>query len=123
MTRLAPLLLAIAAVLATAAEGQSASVSQAIGIGQVGERFDGYLGFVATPSPVLRRQVSAINIQRRKLYIALATRRNVTAQLVGMATACQLLSTLPTGGAYMLNDGVWRHRNAGQAPKLPDYCR
>ena len=96
---------------------------QAIQAGQAGERYDGYMAVVGNGSPDLRRQVSAINIHRRNLYIQLASRRNVTPELVGMATACQLLSRLAVGEAYMLSDGAWRRRAAGQAVPLPDYCR
>jgi uncharacterized protein YdbL (DUF1318 family) len=105
------------------ATAQSPLIQQAIGAGQVGERYDGYMGTVGSPSPELRRQVAAINIRRRNLYIDLASRRNVTPQLVGMATACQLFSELAPGEAYLLNDGVWRRRAAGQPAPLPDYCR
>jgi uncharacterized protein len=123
MNRLAFLLLAVAAIYSSPVAAQSPIVNQAIATGEVGERYDGYMGFVGVPSPELRRQVSAINIRRRKLYIGLAARRNATAQLVGMATACQLLSQLPVGEAYMLSDGVWRRRSPGQPLRLPDYCR
>jgi uncharacterized protein len=107
---------------AAPAAGQSPVVAQAIQAGQVGERYDGYMGFVGTPSPELRRQVSAINIRRRNLYTELAGRRNVTPQVVGMATACQLLTQLRAGEAYMLSDGTWRRRAAGQPISLPNYC-
>jgi len=115
-------LLVIAALSAAPAEAQSPLVSQAIQAGQVGERYDGYMGFVSSPSPQLRRQVDAINLRRRNLYIRLSTRRNVTAQLVGMATACQLFSQLAVGEAYMLSEGAWRRRSPGQTVPLPDYC-
>jgi len=98
------------------------SIAEAIQAGQVGEKYDGYMGFIGTPSPELRRQVSAVNLRRRNLYIELSGRRNVSPQLVGMATACQLLSQLPVGQAYMLSDGAWRRRAAGQTIALPDYC-
>jgi uncharacterized protein YdbL (DUF1318 family) len=101
---------------------QSPTIERAIAAGQVGERYDGYMAFVGVPSPELRRQVQAINIRRRNLYIELSSRRNVTAQLVGMATGCQLLSRLPVGEAYLLNDGIWRRRTSQSVP-LPDYCR
>jgi uncharacterized protein YdbL (DUF1318 family) len=111
--------------LSAAAPGsaQSPALAQAIQAGQVGERWDGYMGVSGNASAEARRQVSAINIQRRKLYIEMSARRNVTAELVGMATACQLLSNLPAGEAYMLNDGTWRRRAAGQTVPLPAYCR
>jgi uncharacterized protein YdbL (DUF1318 family) len=89
----------------------------------VGERYDGYMGYVGNPSPELRRQVSAINIRRRNLYIDLASRRNVTAQIVGLATACELFAQLPVGAAYMLEDGTWRRRTSGQPAPVPNYCR
>jgi uncharacterized protein len=113
---------AAAALVAAPVAAQSPAIAQAIQSGQVGERFDGYLAIVGTPSPELRRQVSALNIQRRKLYTDLSVRRNVTTELVGMATGCQLLSQLSVGEAYMLNDGAWRRRGAAPVA-LPDYCR
>ena len=102
---------------------QGPVINQAIQAGQVGERYDGYMGFVGTPSAELRRHVSAVNLQRRNLYIGLAGRRNVTPELVGMATACQLLTQLSAGEAYMLKDGSWRRHAAGELVTLPDYCR
>lgn len=123
MRTLVAIVLASAALSAAPASAQTPLVAQAVQAAQVGERYDGYMGFVATPSPQLRRQVDAVNLRRRNLYISLSTRRNVTPQLVGMATACQLLSQLPAGGAYMLSDGAWRRRAAGQTVPLPDYCR
>jgi hypothetical protein len=114
--------IAVAALFATPVKAQSPAIARAIQSGQVGERYDGYLGIVGARSPELGRAVSAVNIQRRKLYTDLSTRRNVTTELVGMATACQLLSQLPVGEAYMLTDGAWRRRRAAAVP-LPDYCR
>ena len=115
--------LATLALSAAPAVAQSPSVAMAIQAGQVGERYDGYMGYVGNPSPELRRQVSAINIRRRNLYIDLASRRNVTAQIVGLATACELFAQLPVGAAYMLEDGAWRRRATGQPAPVPNYCR
>jgi hypothetical protein len=115
--------LSAAVLFAAAAPAQSPLIAQAIQAGQVGERYDGYLAAVGAPSPELRRQVNAVNLRRRNLYIELSARRNVTPQLVGMATACQLLSQLSIGEPYQLSDGIWRRRAAGQAIPLPDYCR
>src|SRR5689334_12494026 len=53
--------LATLALSAAPAVAQSPSVAMAIQAGQVGERYDGYMGYVGNPSPELRRQVSAIN--------------------------------------------------------------
>ena len=122
MKRVLPLILAGLA-LAAPAVAESPLLAQAIQAGQVGERYDGYLGMAAATPPQVERQVRAINIQRRNLYIQLAERRNVTPDLVGMATGCQLLSQLPAGEAYMLADRTWRRRAPGQTIPLPDYCR
>ena len=108
---------------AAAAVAQSPGVAAAIQAGQVGERYDGYMGFVHPPSEPVRRQVSAINIKRRNLYIDLAARRGVTADVVGLTTGCELLARLPVGAAYMLKEGCWRVRAPGQPPPLPSYCR
>ena len=123
MIRAGWILIPLAALAAQPLTAQSSVIGQAIAAGQAGERYDGYMATVGAPSPELRRQVAAINIRRRNLYIELSTRRNVSPELVGMATACQLFGELTAGEAYMLNDGVWRRRAAGQTVPLPDYCR
>ena len=116
--------IAVLAALPLAAAAQSPPlVPNAIAAGQVGERYDGYMGFVVEPSPALRRQVGAVNLRRRNLYIQLAQRRNVSAEVVGLATACQLFAQLSIGEAFQLNDRVWRRRAAGQPAPVPDYCR
>lgn len=118
------MLLAIAVGLsAQPVTAQSPAIAQAIEAGQVGERYDGYMGVLGNVSGEVRRQVSAVNIRRRNLYLQLSSRRNVTPELAGMATACQLLSQLAAGEPYMLSDGIWRRRLAQEAVPLPDYCR
>lgn len=114
---------AAAALSVSAADAQSAQLGIAIAAGQVGERYDGYMGFATAPSPEVRRQVDGINIRRRNLYTELGTRRNVTAGVVGLTTGCSLLSQLPAGEAYMLKDGIWRRRGAADPAPIPDYCR
>jgi uncharacterized protein YdbL (DUF1318 family) len=117
------LCLLLAALAFSSAASAQPAVANALAAGQLGERFDGYMGLVTPPSAEVRRQVAAINLRRRNLYIQLASRRNVTSDVVGLATACQLFSTLPAGQAYMLRDGIWRRRAAGQPAPVPDYCR
>jgi uncharacterized protein YdbL (DUF1318 family) len=118
-------ILLVVALIATAsaATAQSPQLSAAIAAGQVGERYDGYMGFAAPPSEPVRSQVIGINIRRRSLYTELASQRGVTAQLVGLTAACNLFRDLPAGEAYMLKDNVWRRRTAGQPAPAPDYCR
>jgi uncharacterized protein YdbL (DUF1318 family) len=111
------------ALPATAAAQNPAAVDAARRAGIVGERYDGYMGLVGPASAEVRRQVNAVNLRRRNLYIGLGARRSVGAQVVGIATACELIPTLPAGQFYMLNDGVWRRRIAGQPVALPAYCK
>ena len=110
-------------VAAAPVAAQPSQLGAAITAGEVGERYDGYMGTAHEPSPDLRRQVAAINLRRRSLYIELATRRNVTADVIGLTAGCTLLMQLPVGQSYMLKDGIWRRRSAGQPAPVPDYCR
>ncbi len=119
-----PMAVAAACLALPAGASQNpATIDAARQAGVIGERYDGYMGLVDTPSAEVRRQVSAVNLRRRNLYIQLASRRNVNPQVVGIATACELIPRLAPGQFYMLGDGVWRRRIAGQAVALPGYCR
>ena len=112
-----------AAALAVAVPAQAqADLASDKSAGIVGERFDGYLGFVSEPGSAVRRQVGAINIRRRALYTNLSSRRRVTVQVAGIAAGCELLKRVRVGEAYMLSDGVWRRRAAGQSLPVPNYC-
>lgn len=92
--------------------------------GQVGERFDGYLGYVQTPSsPAARTQTETINIRRRALYSDLAQRRGVSPHEVGVTAGCTLLARVAVGESYLLSDGQWRKRAPGEPAPVPDYCR
>lgn len=115
----AALVLPIAAPAAAQANPVVVAARQA---GVVGERFDGYLGLAATAPEEVRRQVGAVNIRRRSLYTGLATRRGVNLQAVGIAAGCELLDDVKVGEVYMLDDGVWRKRAAGQPAPVPGYC-
>lgn len=113
---------AAAAATAPAAAQAPASIAEARLAGIVGERYDGYLGYARSPSDAIRRQVGAINIKRRSLYIGLANRRRVTAQVAGIAAGCELLQRVRPGEVYMLSDGVWRRRDAGEPAPRPPQC-
>ena len=117
------LALAAAVLLPGAASAQSyPELAAARRAGQVGERYDGYLGYASNPSRQVQRQVAAVNIRRRSLYIGLAQRRRVTPEVAGLATGCELLGRIAVGEVYMLQDGVWRRRAPGQDIPRPNYC-
>ena len=111
-----------AAALAVPASAQTSAFGAAQRAGLIGERFDGYMGYAAAPSALLRSQVEAINIRRRLLYNNLAARKGVAPQEVGITAGCSLLARVQVGQAYMLNDGSWRRRGPGQPAPRPDYC-
>jgi hypothetical protein len=46
----------------------------------------------------------------------------VNAQVVGVATACQLFRQLSPGEAYLLSDNVWRRWVPGQPKPVPEQC-
>ena len=114
-----------AALLAAAAPAaaQTAAVDAARNAGAIGERFDGYIGIVSIVSPAVRSQLASINIQRRSLYSRLAASKGVSPQDVGITAGCQLLARVGVGQSYMLTNGAWRRRGAGQPAPVPDYCR
>ena len=117
------LALAAAVLVPGAASAQSyPELAAARRAGQVGGRYDGYLGYASTPSRQVQRQVGAINIRRRSLYVGLAQRRRVTPEVAGLATGCELLGRVAVGEVYMLQDGVWRRRAPGQSVPRPSYC-
>ena len=114
---------AAAALVAVPVAAQSPSLGDAIATGAVGERFDGYLGIAAAVTPTVRSQVAGINIQRRTLFSNLAASKRVSPGDIAITAGCQLLARTGVGQAYMLSDGKWRRRGAGEAPPQPDYCR
>lgn len=115
--------LAIALFAVSPAAAQTQAVDAARSAGLIGERYDGYIGVSGPVSSVVRSQVASINIQRRSLYSRLAASKGVSPQDVGLTAGCQLLARVGVGQAYLLGDGVWRHRGAGQAVQMPNYCR
>jgi uncharacterized protein YdbL (DUF1318 family) len=119
---LRPILLA-ASLSAAPALAQAPGIDAARASGAIGERYDGYLGIAEPVPPAVRTQVSGINIRRRSLYSNLAASRGASPQEVGITAGCQLLARVAVGQAYMLSDGTWRRRAAGQAAPVPDYCR
>ena len=116
-------LIILAFLVAVPAAAQTPAVNAARAAGAVGERYDGYIGVAAPVSGAVRSQVASINIQRRSLYSRLAASKGVSPKDVGITAGCQLLSRVSIGEAYMLGDGVWRRRAAGQGAPAPDYCR
>ncbi len=103
------------------AQGQS-SLLAARASGQVGERYDGYMGAPRPVSASVRTQLDSVNIQRRSLFTGFAGRRGVSPGDVGVTAGCTLLGRVAAGEIYLLPDNVWRRRAPGEAAPRPDYC-
>lgn len=122
MRFLAAVVLALG-LAAPATAQTSPAIRAAKASGQVGERFDGFLGYASQPSATVRREVEAVNIRRRAHYANLAAARRVSPLEVGITAGCVTLGSVQVGEAYLLGDNVWRRRAEGQAVPVPSYCR
>jgi uncharacterized protein len=114
-------LLAMALAVPAAAQS-SPTIRAAKAAGQVGERYDGFLGYASYLSAAARREVDAVNIRRRSHYANLAAAKGVSPQDVGVTAGCFTLRSVQVGEAYLLADNVWRRRAAGQSAPVPSYC-
>ena len=115
-------LAALGLAVPTAAPAQDpATIIAAKRAGQIGERYDGYIGYVISPSAGLRRQVDAINIRRRSLYHRLAASKGVSPEEVGITAACSLLRRIGAGEYYLQGQGGWQRYAPGRSP-VPSYC-
>ena len=120
------LVIAATAALCAAAPASAQSspaIRAAKAAGQVGERYDGYLGHASYLPATVRREVEAVNIRRRAHFTNLAAAKGVSPQDVGITAGCLTLGSVQVGEAYLLADNVWRRRAAGQSAPVPTYCR
>jgi uncharacterized protein YdbL (DUF1318 family) len=113
--------LASLAAPASAPAQDPATIVAAKRAGQIGERYDGYVGYVITPSPALRRQVDAVNIRRRSLYTGLAASKGVSPEEVGITAACSLFRRIGVGEYYFTAQAGWQRYAPGRSP-VPPYC-
>jgi uncharacterized protein YdbL (DUF1318 family) len=113
----------LALLLAVPAAAQnSPGIRAAKAAGQIGERYDGYLGYASAVPVATRREVDGVNIRRRSHYSNLAAAKGVTPQDVGVTAGCITLRSVQIGESYLLADNVWRRRAAGQGAPVPNYC-
>jgi uncharacterized protein len=104
-----------------AAQQRDPAYSAARSNGSVGEKPDGYLGIVGTPTPALQRLVNDINIKRRAIYAEKAQANNATLEEYALSSGCQaILRTVP-GEKYQAPDGTWHTRTAA-APLRDPRC-
>lgn len=77
--------------------------------GEVGEQYDGYLGFVTSVSdPALKAAVAEINAGRAQLYRQAAARNNVTPEAAGVSAFKTLVEAKIAPGEYVKTpEGAW----------------
>ncbi|MEM7768510.1 MAG: YdbL family protein [Pseudomonadota bacterium] len=94
---------------AAPAAAQVSPLDEAKQAGVVGERIDGYLGFVDNGSvdASLRRKVQEINAKRRAVYDELAGSTETTTEQVARVTAEKQIARAPKGQFYMNSEGRW----------------
>ena len=115
------LVASLLAPVAAMAQGRDPAYAAARASGQVGEKMDGYLGFVGTPSAGLRGLVDDLNIKRKAAYAAKAQAANATIEEYALSSGCQLILNTQPGEKYQAPDGSWQMRGNG-APQRDSRC-
>ena len=120
---IAALLLGATATSAVAYQaGRDPSYQSARQSGLVGEKADGYLGFVSSPSPAIKALVEDINIKRRAAYSKEALANGATIEEMALRTGCRLIAERTVAGEkYQTPSGQWKTRDSS-APELDPRC-
>ena len=109
------------APVAALAEGRDPAYAAARAAGQVGEKMDGYLGVVGTPSAQLRAVVDDINIKRKAAYAAKAQANGATIEEYALSSGCQLILNTQPGEKYQAPSGAWQTRTS-TVPQRDSRC-
>jgi uncharacterized protein len=124
-----PRLLIAAAVASLAVLGAGAAWAQrdpayaaARADGSIGEKIDGYLGHVTTPTAAQRALVDDLNIKRRAVYSEKASAAGATVEEYAFTSGCRLIAQTVTGEKYQAPDGTWRTRAAATPPLRDSRC-
>lgn len=111
--------LAVAGMIPTAALAQrDPAYAAARSAGQVGEKVDGYLGYVVPPPPSLKGVIDELNIKRKAVYAEKAAAAHATVEEYALTSGCLLISQTQPGEKYQGPDGSWQTRTS--APPLRD---
>lgn len=103
------------------AQSRDPAYAAARAAGQVGEKMDGYLGYVTPPAPALRAVVEDINIKRKAVYAEKAQANKATVEEYALTSGCLLIAQTKAGEKYQAPDGSWQTRGAG-APMRDSRC-
>ena len=87
--------------------------------GLIGEKPDGYLGFVSSPSPAIRALVDDTNIKRKAAYTSSAASAGSTVEQFAFTTGCRLILQTSPGEKYQTPGGQWVTRDSGPPTRDP----
>lgn len=104
-----------------AAQDRDPAYQAARSQGLIGEKPDGYLGFVTSPSPAIKAMVEDINIKRKAFYIKNAAENNATPQDFAFTTGCKAIARTSVGEKYQSPTGQWLTRTSA-APERDARC-
>lgn len=110
------------AVLASPALAQrDPAYAAARSAGQIGEKMDGYLGFVTPPGADVKRLVEDLNIKRKAVYAQQAQAQHATVEEYAFTSGCLAIARTAPGEKYQAPDGSWAIRGSG-APLRDARC-
>ncbi|GHC95470.1 YdbL family protein [Novosphingobium pokkalii] len=89
--------------------------------GQVGEKMDGYLGYVTPPNPALKAVVDDINLKRRAVYSEKAQAQKATVEEYAFTSGCLLIAQTQPGEKYQAPNGTWQTRTSAP-PQRDSRC-
>lgn len=112
-----PLALSPAAALAQ----RDPAYAAARAAGQVGEKMDGYLGYVTPPAPSLKAVVEDINLKRRAVYSEKAQAQKATVEEYAFTSGCLLIAQTQPGEKYQAPNGTWQTRTSAP-PQRDSRC-
>jgi uncharacterized protein len=76
--------------------------------GLIGEKPDGYLGYVSSPSPAIDALVKDINIKRKDAYTKAASANGATVEEMAFRNGCRLIGErVAVGEKYQTPNGSW----------------
>lgn len=75
--------------------------------GLVGERSDGYLGYVTSPNPDVKTLVQGVNNKRKLKFQQAAVKAGATAEQVAIRFAQRAAKKTTTGNYIQNTQGVW----------------
>lgn len=103
------------------AQARDPAYAAARASGQIGEKMDGYLGYVGTPSPALRALVEDLNIKRRAVYSDGAKAASATVEEFAFTSGCLAIARTRPGEKYQAPGGAWQTRTSGP-PQRDSRC-